>query len=90
MARRISKQPSIVSQASTPTAEVMLSVDEAAQRIRMSPQYVRRLVGERRIVFYRFGRSVRFMPADVDEYVAAARVDRITASDVWRDVRRVS
>lgn len=68
----------------------LLTTDEAAARMRMSPRYVRRLVAERRIAFYRFGRSVRFRVADVDAVVESGRVDPITAEDVRRHVFRVA
>jgi hypothetical protein len=38
---------------------------------------------------HRLGRAVRIARADVAAYVEAARVEPITASDVWRDMRRV-
>jgi hypothetical protein len=36
---------------------------------------VRRLVFERRITYRKLGRYVRFHPADVDEYIAAHRIE---------------
>ena len=36
-----------------------LTVEEAAERLGMSPRYVRRLISERRIPFHKYGRSVR-------------------------------
>jgi excisionase family DNA binding protein len=38
-------------------------------------EHVRRLVFERRITCRKLGRYVRFHPDDVDEYVAAHRVE---------------
>ena len=75
---------------SEPTPDGLLTVDEAAQRIKMSTRYVRRLVAERRIAFHRLGRSVRIHPADLDQHVAGGRVEPITASSVWNDIRRVA
>jgi hypothetical protein len=46
-------------------------------------------VAERRIAFHKLGRSVRIARADISAYIEAARVEPITASDVWRDLRRV-
>jgi hypothetical protein len=50
---------------------------------------VRRLVAERQIAFHKLGRSVRIGRADIAAYVEASRVEPITASDVWRSLRRV-
>jgi excisionase family DNA binding protein len=47
----------------------LLTPDEAAARIRMSPRYVRRLVAERRIPLYRFGRSVRLRRSGIRSMV---------------------
>jgi excisionase family DNA binding protein len=67
----------------------LLRVEEAAEVMGMSARHVRRLVAERRIAFHKLGRSVRLDRADVEAYIAASRVEPITASDVWRDLRRV-
>ncbi len=56
----------------------------------MSTRYVRRLVSERRIVFYRLGRSVRIDPADLVAFVDAGRVEPMTATTVWNDLRTVA
>jgi excisionase family DNA binding protein len=67
----------------------LLTIEEAAEVMGMSARHVRRLVAERRIAFHKLGRSVRIARADIDAYVEAGRVEAITASDVWRDMRRV-
>jgi excisionase family DNA binding protein len=67
----------------------LLRIEEAAEVMGMSARHVRRLVAERRIAFHKLGRSVRIARADIDAYVEAGRVEAITASDVWRDMRRV-
>ncbi len=68
----------------------ILTVEEAAQRIKMSPRYVRRLVAERRIAFHKVGRSVRIKVCDLVAHVESGRVEPITASDVWRGMRSVA
>ena len=55
------------------TAE-LLTIDEAARRIRMSVRHVRRLIADGAIAHHRFGRSIRFHPADLEAYLAATRV----------------
>lgn len=52
-----------------------LSVPEAAERLGVTPRFVRRLVAERRIPYLKLGRHVRFDPADLDAFLAAGRVE---------------
>lgn len=68
----------------------LLTVEQAADRINMSARYVRRLIAERRIVFYRLGRSVRIDPVDVTALIASGRVERITSASVWNELRTVA
>jgi len=75
-----------------PTAKYageLLTVEQAADRIRMSARYVRRLIAERRIGFYRLGRSVRIDPAELTAFVTAGRIDPITETTVWNDLKGV-
>ena len=55
--------------------ENLLTMEEVAQRLNTTPRHVRRLVSARRIAYRKLGRYVRFHPADVDEYIAANRVE---------------
>jgi excisionase family DNA binding protein len=71
------------------TVEQLLRIDEAAEVMGMSARHVRRLVAERQIAFHKLGRSIRISRADITDYIEAARVEPITASDVWRELRRV-
>jgi excisionase family DNA binding protein len=68
----------------------LLTIDQAAERIAMSTRYVRRLVAERRIPSYRLGRSVRIDPADLAAHITAGRVEPITVTTVWTDLRSVA
>jgi excisionase family DNA binding protein len=68
----------------------LLTIEEAAERISMSARYVRRLISERRIAFYRIGRSVRIDPADLGEFVTAGRIEPITQTTIWNDLRSVA
>ena len=70
-------------------ADELLTVEQAADRIRMSARYVRRLVSERRIGFYRLGRSVRIDPAELTAFVTAGRIEPITETTVWDDLKGV-
>ncbi len=53
----------------------LMTFEEAAERLGTTPRHMRRLVLERRIAYRKLGRYVRFHPADVDEYIAANRVE---------------
>ncbi|MET9313650.1 excisionase family DNA-binding protein [Kribbella sp. NPDC003505] len=68
----------------------VLTVEEAAGRMKMSVRYVRRLVAQRRIAFHKVGRSVRLKASDVDAHVNAGRVEPLTASEVWSGLRSVA
>lgn len=67
----------------------LLTVEQAADRLRMSARYVRRLIAERQIGFYRLGRSVRIDPAELTAFVTARRIDPITETTVWNDLKGV-
>jgi excisionase family DNA binding protein len=68
----------------------VLTVQEAAARMKMSVRYVRRLVAQRRIAFHKVGRSVRLKASDVDAHIDAGRVEPLTASEVWTGLRSVA
>lgn len=74
-----------------PTPEQdLLTIEEAAARLRMSVRYVRRLVAERRVAFHRIGRSIRFKADDLDAFIESGRVEPLTATTVWCGLRRVA
>jgi excisionase family DNA binding protein len=60
----------------------LLTMEEAAERLNITPRHVRRLVFERRIAYRKVGRFVRFHPDDLAEYVAAHRVGVARAAGV--------
>lgn len=68
----------------------LLTVEQAADWISMSARYIRRLIAERRIVFYRLGRSIRIDPADLTALVESGRVEPITSASVWNDLGTVA
>jgi excisionase family DNA binding protein len=55
----------------------LLTIDDTAARLSVTPRFVRRLVAERRITFLRVGKFIRFDPADVDALILEGRVDRV-------------
>jgi excisionase family DNA binding protein len=62
----------------------MLDVVQAAQRLGTPVRFVRRLVAERRIRYYKVGKYVRFDPDDLTEYIRQGRVDPMRPVLIYR------
>jgi len=56
-----------------------LNVDEAAEYLGVKVRFVRRLVNERRITFYKVGRFVRLDPEVLDQFL----IDSIVPVSEW-------
>lgn len=54
-----------------------LDVDGAAVYLGTGVRFIRRLVAERRVVFYKVGGHVRFKVSDLEAYAQAGRVEPI-------------
>jgi excisionase family DNA binding protein len=67
-----------------------LTIDQAAELLGMSRRYMRRLVSERRIAFYRLGRSVRLAESDIREFAQSGRVEPIDREALRRHLREVA
>jgi excisionase family DNA binding protein len=65
------------------------SVSESADYLNTSVRFVRRLIAERRITFYKIGRHVRLKQEDLEAFVQAGKVGPITVESVRRDLWRV-
>ena len=59
-------------------AEQLLTVAEAAELLRTSERFLRRLIAERRIRFTRIGRHVRIPESALREFIEAGLVEPIT------------
>lgn len=57
---------------------VMLTVPEAAQRLRLSQAKVRALIGEGALGHHRFGRAVRVAEDDLEDFLKRTRVRATT------------
>jgi excisionase family DNA binding protein len=55
----------------------LLTVTEAAERLDTPVRFVRRLIAERRIPFHKIGRHVRIHTHDIDDFIAAGRVEPV-------------
>jgi excisionase family DNA binding protein len=53
----------------------LLTVDEAADYLNVTPRFVRRLVSDHRIAVHRLGRQIRFAIDDLDAYIDRGRVE---------------
>ena len=65
------------------TADRLLTVEAAAERLSTSVRFVRRLIAERRIEFVRVGRHVRISESALAGFITAGRVEPMTAADIW-------
>jgi excisionase family DNA binding protein len=52
----------------------LLTVDQAAERLATKPRFIRRLIAEKRIPYVKLGSHVRLDTDDLDEFIAAGRV----------------
>ncbi|MFE9581909.1 excisionase family DNA-binding protein [Nocardia sp. NPDC006044] len=55
-----------------------MDVAGAAVYLGTGERFVRRLIAERRVVFYKVGTHVRFKVTDLEAYVQAGKVEPIT------------
>lgn len=56
------------------SAPVLLTVEQAAERLNTGPRFVRRLIAERRIEFHHVGRHIRISETALADFVASGRV----------------
>lgn len=54
---------------------VLLTMQQAADRLNTTVRFVRRLVVQRRIPYHKVGKYVRIAEADLEEFIAAGRVE---------------
>jgi excisionase family DNA binding protein len=65
------------------TDDPLLTAAEAAELLKTSERFPRRLIAERRIRFVKVGRFVRIPESALREFLAAGLVEPMTASAVW-------
>lgn len=58
----------------SPTSSALFDVNRVAERLCVSPSFVRRMIYERRTPFCKLGKFVRFDPAEIDAWIDARRV----------------
>ena len=52
---------------------MLLTVDQAAERLGTTPRFIRRLRTERRIAVVKLGKHIRIDSHDLDAYIIASR-----------------
>ncbi|MGH9157368.1 MAG: helix-turn-helix domain-containing protein [Acidimicrobiales bacterium] len=52
----------------------LMDLPAVAERLGVNERHIRRLVAERRIPFLKWGHLLRFDPAEIEQWVALARV----------------
>src|SRR5215472_8787467 len=75
--------------AQSQAADQLLTVEEAAERMRAKSRFIRRLIAERRIEYVKVGRHVRISEPALAAFIAAGRVQPMTPADVWPQIRPV-
>jgi excisionase family DNA binding protein len=61
----------------------LLTVTEAAELLKTSERFPRRLIAERRIRFVKVGRFVRIPESALREFITAGLVEPMSAPEVW-------
>lgn len=58
----------------------LLDVGQAAERLGVTPRFIRRLVFERRVAYIKVGKYVRFDASDLEAWLASHRVEALGRS----------
>lgn len=56
-----------------PSAHPLMAVQDVAERLGVGDRYVRRLIAEHRLPYFKVGAKVRVAREDLDAYLAACR-----------------
>jgi len=65
------------SAADTAAAPALWDVAGLANRLGVTERFVRRLVAERRVPFYKIGKFIRFDPDRIDAWLDATEMDNL-------------
>ena len=58
---------------------MLLTVEQAAERLGTGPRFIRRLIAERRIEYHKVGRHVRISERALAEFIERGRVVAVTS-----------
>jgi excisionase family DNA binding protein len=68
-----------------------LDIEQGAEYLNVTTRFMRRIVADRRVRYYKVGKFVRFDPADLDAFARACEADSDdVASLAWSGVRRLA
>jgi excisionase family DNA binding protein len=70
--------------------EDLLTGEDVAELLKVTPRFVRRLVSQRRIEYVKVGRLVRFAPEAVAAYIERNKVVPIDRTKLRRYLREVA
>jgi len=56
----------------------LLDIAQAAERLNVTPRFIRRLIAERRIDYLKIGKFIRFHPSDLDTWIEHQRIQHLT------------
>lgn len=54
----------------------LMDIPTLAQRLGVTERFIRRLVAERRVPFYKIGKFIRFDPELIEDWLADTRIER--------------
>lgn len=63
--------------------ERWLSTKEAAQRLAIVPRTLYRMIDSGQLPAYRFGRVIRILAVDIDNYITASRIEPGTITHLY-------
>jgi excisionase family DNA binding protein len=53
------------------SGDTWLDIDRAARRVNKTPRFIRRLIAERRIRYYKHGHFIAILKSDLDEWATS-------------------
>ena len=72
------------------SAEQLLSVEAAAERLDTTVRFIRRLIAERRIEFVKVGRHVRISETALADFIEAGKVPPLNAATLRPTLKGVA
>ena len=64
-------------------AQPLLDIEQVAERLNVSPRFIRRLIAQRRIDYLKIGRFIRFQPDELDSWIEDQRVQHVGHRAGW-------
>lgn len=55
----------------------LLDIAQAAERLNLTPRFIRRLIAERRIDYLKIGKFIRFHPTELDAWIERQRIEHL-------------